>query len=363
MKILERYVLTTYLTSFALAWLVLSFVLSVGILIKVTGLIAQGVSFGIVGKYMLSGLPEVMSMTIPLALLVSALLVFGRLSADSEISAMRACGVNFLTIMRWPLLVGLALSLFGVYLNNEVAPRGHLIRRNILAGSSIVVGLELLEPGRFIEDIPKMTLWFARKEGNWLYEVLVFDKRSTNVTREIRAEKALIRTNGTDVVLDMYQVRVDPIQEGQPGAAMAAKFTHTLKNILRTKDYRKKTIDFDTQQLFAEVNRIKSETDPRLGKERRKALCQTYFEINRRLVWSAAAFCFVLIGVPLGIKAHRKETTIGMAISMVVGVTFFLCLILAQSIKDKPALYPYVLVWIPVIVCGAIAAVLIPKNQ
>ena len=134
-----------------------------------------------------------------------------------------------------------------------------------------------------------------------------------------------------------------------------------LSDILQ--DYHKKTIDFDTQELFSEIRRIKSETDPRFEKERRKSLCQTYFEINRRLVWSAAAFCFVLIGVPLGIKAHRKETTIGMAISMIVGVTFFLCLILAQSIKDNPALYPYVLVWIPVVVCVAIAAVLIPKNQ
>ena len=361
MKILERYVLNSFLLAFLLAWLVLTFVLSVGILMKVMALIAQGVEFSIILRYLLAGLPEILGMTIPLSLLVSALLVFGRLSADSEVSAMRACGVNFLTIMRWPLLVGLGLSLFCVWLNNEVAPRRHLVRRDIAAESSVVVGLEILEPGRFINDVPNMTLWFASKQGNWLNDVLVYDKRSTNFVREIRAKRALVQTNGNDVVLTLHQVRVDPLQDDRPGAAMLDRATHTLKNILRRKKYEKRIDDCNFMELRARLHDLPppSERD----KKAKVLHSQMLFELNNRFVWAAASFCFVLIGVPLGIKAHRKETTIGMAISLLVGVLFFLCLILAKAISKNAALHPWLLLWMPVLVCFVLAAYLIPKNQ
>ncbi len=363
MKILERYVLTTYLTSFALAWTVLSFVLSISILVKVTNLVADGAPIGIIGQYILSGIPEIICYTIPLALLVSALLVFGRLSADSEISAMRACGVNFLTVMRWPLLIGGLFTVLCIWLNNEVAPLGHQVRRDLGARSSVVIGLELLEPGLFISDVPKMHLYFESKEGQWLYDVLIIDNRKPDVPRQIRAAKALVSTDGSDVIVEMYQARIDPVQDDQPGAAMASKFTHVMKDLLKTKKYRKKIVDYTFAELKTELAAANSNRDNLPRKEMRQLKSQLRFELNHRLVLAAASFCFVLIGVPLGIRSHRKETTIGMAISLVIGITFFFCLILAEAIRKEAGLYPYVLVWLPVVLCFAIAGWLIPKNQ
>jgi len=94
MKILERYVTGSLLSSVLLAWVVLTFVLAVGLMIRVTGLIIQGLPIHVIGRYLAIGIPETLNLTIPMAILVSTLLVFGRLSADSEIAAMRACGIN-----------------------------------------------------------------------------------------------------------------------------------------------------------------------------------------------------------------------------------------------------------------------------
>ena len=51
-----------------------------------------------------------------------------------------------------------------------------------------------------------------------------------------------------------------------------------------------------------------------------------------------------------------------MAVSLVVAMTFYLCVILLQSLDKVYALQPYVLLWIPVAACGVLAAYLIPKN-
>jgi lipopolysaccharide export system permease protein len=85
-----------------------------------------------------------MQWTIPLALLVSSILVFSRMSADSEIAAMRACGVNLLSVMRWPLVFAASMTLLGLYINNEIVPRGHEIRRSLAKRITVGSGLELL---------------------------------------------------------------------------------------------------------------------------------------------------------------------------------------------------------------------------
>ncbi len=362
MKIIERYVLQSFLTAFFLAWLVLSFVMTIGLLVKITQLLIEGLPMRAVGLFMLVGFPETLQLTVPLALLVSSLLVFSRLSADSEIAAMRACGVNLLTIMKWPVAVAAVCTLLGFYINNEIVPRGHDVRRNINSLISIDVGVDLLEPGRFITDFPNITLWFAKKEGNWISDLLIFDHSQKGMTREIRAEKALLSTNGLDIVLEMYKVRVDPIEAGRPGVASADRFKHVIPDALKRRTRMRKEKDMRFFEIVREIRDLKANVDKLPQEVRDKMLSVYRTKFQTRFVYAFAAIFFVLIGVPLGIRTHRKESTIGMALSLVVSLTFYLGVIVANSLESLPAFWPHLLVWLPVAICAAIAAYLIPKN-
>jgi len=362
MKIIERYVLQSFMAAFALAWLVLSFVLTIGLLVRITRLLIEGLPIQAVGLFMLVGLPETLTLTVPLSLLVSALLVFSRLSADSEIAAMRACGVNLLHIMKWPIIVAVLLTAVGVYVNNEIVPRSHDVRRNLRSLVSVDVGLDLLEPGRMIDDFPDLKIFFEKKEGNWLHGLMVFDFSQEGVTREIRAEKALVSTNGTDIVLDMYKVRVDPIEAERPGVAAADRFRHVIPNALEARMYVRKEKDFRFHELRRAIRRVRDLPKDVPREFKRSLLCVYRTEFQMRLVYAFGAVCFVLIGVPLGIRSHRKESTIGMAISLVVAMTYYLCVILVSSLDKYDWAHPYILIWMPVIACGALAAALIPRN-
>jgi lipopolysaccharide export system permease protein len=362
MKIIERYVLKSFLAAFFLAWLVLSFVMTIGLLVKITQLLIGGLPMRSVGLFMLIGFPETLQLTVPLALLVSSLLVFSRLSADSEIAAMRACGVNLLAIMKWPLVVAAFCTFLGFYVNNEIVPRGHDVRRNLRSLVSVDVGIDLLEPGRFITDFPNLTLWFAKKEGNWISDILVFDHSQKGMTREIRAEKALVSTNGLDIVLEMYKVRVDPIEAGRSGVASADRLKHVIPDALKRRSFMRKEKDMRFFEIVQEIGKLKSNVEnmPQEVRDGRLSVYRTKFQT--RFVYAFASVFFVLIGVPLGIRTHRKESTIGMAMSLVVALTFYLGVIVANSLESLPMFMPHVLVWLPVAVCAVIAAVLIPKN-
>lgn len=385
MKILERYVFGAFLSSFFLAFLVLSFVLTVGLMVQIVRYMLQGIPVDLVGRFAFVSFPETLQWTIPLALLVASVLVFSRLSADSEIAAMRACGVNLLTVMRAPLLFALFCTVMGLFVNNEIVPRGHQIRRDLARRISVGAGLELLEPGRVIDDFPKVKIYFEEKEGNWLRDLIVLDFSNPRVDRMITASKALVTSEGRDVVLDLHGMTVDPLDENNPGMARATRFQYRVKDALKDRTYKRREKDFRFFEILSEIRLAKADVkDPQAAAERRaregrakgavakelklvkkslkSQLSNLRTEFQKRLVFAFASICFVLVGVPLGIRAQRRESSIGIAIALVTALGYYLVVILMTSLEKNYAVRPDLLIWLPVVLCAALASYLIPKN-
>ncbi len=385
MKTLERYVFGAFLSSFFLAFLVLSFVLTVGLMVQIVRYMLQGIPVDLVGRFAFVSFPETLQWTIPLALLVASVLVFSRLSADSEIAAMRACGVNLLTVMRAPLLFALFCTVMGLFVNNEIVPRGHQIRRDLARRISVGAGLELLEPGRVIDDFPKVKIYFEEKEGNWLRDLIVLDFSNPRVDRMITASKALVTSEGRDVVLDLHGMTVDPLDENNPGMARATRFQYRVKDALKDRTYKRREKDFRFFEILSEIRLAKADVkDPQAAAERRaregrakgavakelklmkkslkSQLSNLRTEFQKRLVFAFASICFVLVGVPLGIRAQRRESSIGIAIALVTALGYYLVVILMTSLEKNYAVRPDLLIWLPVVLCAALASYLIPKN-
>ena len=371
MKTLQRYVFGAFLTSFLLAFLVLSFVLTIGLMVQIVGYILSGVPMELVGQFALVCFPETMQWTIPLALLVSSVLVFSRMSADSEIAAMRACGVNLLSVMRRPILFAAAMTAVGLYINNEIVPRGHEVRRNLAKRISVGSGLELLEPGRVIDDFPKVKIYFESKVGNWLHDLIVLDYSNKKCVREITARKALVKSEGRDVCLDLHDMTVDPMDEDHPGMARATRFLYRVEDALKDSAYKRKEKDFRFFEMVDMISRVKQAVasmkkgSSKKGGERylaKRYLSDIQTEFQKRWVFAFASVCFVLVGVPLGIRAQRRESSIGMAISLGVALSYYLVVILMSSLSKNFKAQPEFLIWLPVLACLLLASYLVPKN-
>lgn len=371
MKTIERYVFGSFLSSFVLAFLVLSFVLTIGLLVQIVSFIMDGVPMSLVGRFCAVSLPETLQWSMPIALLVSAILVFSRLSADSEISAMRACGINLLSVMKWPVLFGLLCTLVGFWVNNEVVPRGHEIRRTLKSRVSVRTGISLLEPGRIIDDFPKMKIYFGRKEGNWLHDLVVLDYSDAKVDRMITADKALVTQRGTDIDLELYRMTVDPVDAQHRTMARANRFVYTLKDVIRDSRYHRRTKDFRFLEMLDRIRAREArvsqlDADSRVAEAQReferREMSSEKVELNKRFVFALASLCFVLVGIPLGIRSQRKESSIGMAISLAVALGYYVLVILMMSCEARYAIRPWLLVWLPVVACAALAAKLIRKH-
>lgn len=363
MRIIHRYITFSFLTAFLAALVVFSFVMSIGLIFKATDLLARGVAWQPIVKIALTGLPGTLIFSLPLSILIGTLLVFGRLSADGEITAMKVCGISMWRIARGPLLMSLCFVGMCLHINNDLAPASHFARRSIAAEIGAMSPLEILDEGRFIQDFPGLTVYIGRKRGAQLQNVRIYDLRTPGIKREIRAESGTMRVaaNGEDVIVDLRDVRVDPFSDEHPGAAFCERLPVRIENALRKKVYVKRTKDMNFGELVEGMRHTRS-LFPNLEEEhvgrRRMGLA---VELNKRLALSFSCLAFVLLGIPLGIRAHRKESSIGVALGLFVVFNFYLFIVVAESLKGRPALYPYLIVWIPVAVSMGLGARLLSR--
>ena len=81
-------------------------------------------------------------------------------------------------------------------------------------------------------------------------------------------------------------------------------------------------------------------------------------ELNKRIAFALSPIAFLLLGMPLAIRTSRRETSIGLFISVILAGIFFMSGIMCQNLDNFPHLYPQYLQWIPNIIFQTLGAIL-----
>jgi len=364
-RTLDRYVGLDFLTTFVMAMVFVTFATSIGAVFKIMDLIARGVPWAPVVRIFFYSMPTSIVMAIPLGCLVSCLLIYGRLSDDGEVMAMQTLGLGLGTIIRSTIFAACGLVALSLYINHEVEPRAHLGRRTEQARLKSISPLDLIEEGRFFRITDELMMYIGHRSDNRIRDVRIYDGREPGLVREIHAHHGIVYEtgDGQNLAMDLVDARINPFSKDVPKTVYVNEWYIEIEQLGQRGRYRPDEEDATSTELWIMLRDLRSayaELD-----EKDLALQHTYilFEINRRSAMAFSSLALILIGIPLGIRSHRKSTGLGVALSLVIFLAFYMTTLLAQSLVKVPAAQPHLLIWLPVIGFAALGIRLVRRKD
>jgi len=372
-RVLNRYMLGDFLKHFLLTLAVLTFVMYVGAVVKAIDYMARGISGPLILKIFALNIPFTLSFVIPMSLLTTVLLHFGRLSADGEITAMKSCGVS-LWQMAAPILLGsILLSGICLYLNANLSPRSHFARRQMLRELGEEDPLALLDEGRFISDFPGVKVYIGKRSGSRIEDIILiqFDKDATRAEVRARAGQVAYHPDTRVMDISLEQVRLTEYDKNDPTDLAKARMlsaesypiTLDLREMLTKSKISKKPTDMVFTELVHAIQHIRRVFPDIREQNVPRMRSKMAVEASQRLALALSCFSFALMAIPLGIRSHRKESSIGIGMALVLFFLFYLFIILSDALVDYPQWRPDLIPWIPVLGCQAIGFALMHKNR
>lgn len=351
MKIIDRTVgLGVLLTTF-FGVMVLSLVLVLGNIFKeLLDILINNpdVPISTVLAFIALVLPFSLTFTIPWGFLTSLLLVFGRMSADNELIALKSNGVSVPRICAPVFVLAAALTLTCFWINIEVAPRAEQAMTRAVMDIATSNPASLFRADEIVDKFPDRRVYVGRKEGDRLFNIIVFELDDAFVPKQmIYAREGVLSPDpeNSRLLLRLFNARFEQRDDKDP------RDVHKIQQGIVMEEG---VFPISLAKFFAEyqgTRRMSSYTLPELidflAKGAGKRETEALVELNKRFSVSLACAAFVLIAVPLGITTHRKETSVGFALSLVIAFTYFFFIIMADTFRNNPAAYPAVLIWIP----------------
>ena len=201
MKILDRYVLKSFLTPFFAAFFVVLLVFVLQVLwLYADDIIGKGIGFLPIAEMMMYLSAVMVPMSLPVSILLASIMTFGNLSENSELTAFKASGIPLSRIMRSLIILMIFVAIGAFVFSNKVIPYANFKYENMMLNIINKKPALSIEPGVFV-TLSDFSIRVMEKtptedpQRDSIRDVLIHDLRSrVGATTIIRAESGSITT-------------------------------------------------------------------------------------------------------------------------------------------------------------------------
>jgi len=361
MSRISRYVFIEILGPTLLGILIFGTVLLMPLMLEAAELlIRRDLPLSLVGQYLMLSLPRMLVLVIPMAVLLGVLVGVGRLSSDSEITALRASGYNDTRLLVPVLALGVLGSLTSAALFNLAVPAANYAQHQL--NTRIFLSADInreIQPRVFYERVPNMLIYAdaASPSDGTLRRVLFYQKSPGGQEELSSAAHASMRqTAGRGEI----QFHLDKVISHSWGAAEPDRY-----QISRSDS---QVIDRPPDVLMQEMVRSLAAPPPRNLREQtvpelldtlvdlrskgadhraiRRQISETLVEIQKKFSLPATSLVFSLVGLPLALGHRRSSGRIwGFVLSILIIIVSYALLTAGEQLADREVISPTLAMW------------------
>ncbi|MCZ6700114.1 MAG: LPS export ABC transporter permease LptF [bacterium] len=362
MRLLSRYIFKELVSVFALALLIFTLVLLLSRVLGLTDLVLnKGVPLLVVLKLLVYLSPSFLILIIPIALLVSAITVFSKLSTDSEIVAMKATGMSFLHMLGPVLVLSVAAYIATSYLIFVAFPTGNLAFQQTMFNLVRSKAALDIRPRVFNDTFSGLVLYAQEvpANDNVVRGVFIADRRQRDQSQTIVAQEGRLIPDPARrrVVLQLRNGTIHKLLPGRERYQILHFRQHelalNLRGLLEAGQPKK-----GVKQMTADELRLLVDQTPPGSREGAIALVEYY----KKFSLPVAALLLGFVGAPLGMFNRRSGRPGGFVISAAVVLFYYLLFTMGEGLGDEgriPALWA---MWMPNVVIALLAVYLVSKT-
>ncbi len=424
MKILYRYIIRAHVGPFFFGLAVIMFVLVMDFIIEILKLIiGKGLNAFTILQLFGLNLAWMLALAIPMAVLVSTLMAFGRLSQDNEITALRASGVSLYRLILPALIVSIIICVGMVFFNDRVLPELNHKARLLATDIHQKRPTWNLKENVFIDEIPEYHILIRKVDphSSDVEGVTIYDQKNRRTPRTIIAEKGKVEftPDGNTLVFKLFNGEVHEADQTEPQRYRRISFDRQTiyihevgSKLIRSQSGYRTDREKTSAQMLNEVGKLEAEVlaskqkivktanlawDKVAGtaqskhslieekaildnlikenqdilnqilsekenvKNKRRYINSLMVEVHKKFALAGACVVFILVGAPLGIMA-RRGGIVGVALSLGFFVLYWAFLIGGEELADRQLIPAFLAMWSANILIGGAGIYILIKS-
>jgi lipopolysaccharide export system permease protein len=286
--ILVRYLLRGHVAPFITAFLVITFLFAINYILDVLDqVLSKGLPINVLLEVLVLSLAWMLALSVPMGILVAVLMNFGRMSGDNEIVALKAAGVNPLSLLRPVLLMGVLMALLLYVFNDKVLPEANHRAGSLLSSIARKRPQAFIEEKKMVTNFPGIAIWVDKidPQTGGLKAVRLIEFEHRKPIRLTRADSAWIEKvdDGQVLLFHLYNGSThsyDNVNEQRYTQFSFSRQSLTIGNVnsgfeRKERSYRGDR-EMDVDSLWVEVGKARKRKEKQLSSIKNKDFAQKW---------------------------------------------------------------------------------------
>ncbi len=343
MSILSKMILREILLPFIFSFCALNALLLVGRLLPLfEPILKAGTGFKDIFKLMALILPTFWIFVLPMATVLGVLLGFLRLSRDSEVLALFACGVQPKKMLAPVLLVTFSAFILSLFISGYILPATKRASKTFLLQLTQLALSRGIPQRMFFTPIPGLTIYAhdGKDGGRRLKGLFVWDSRKKDSSSQIVAKKGSIiaSQDRKEVALRLDDGQLNMASPDYKDVDTMDFKTYTIRLKLRDDAYEPSRGDLRIDRLWQAAFDPKNTKDDRLS---------YLVELYKRITLPIGTLILGLLAAPFGIFFGRTGLSGGIALSLAAFLSYYTIMIFMANLAEAGITPPFLSLWVP----------------